>query len=409
MGATAGTLYDQLQVTGAVDLNGATLTLSRAAGYVPSGSTPLVLIANDDIDAVTGTFSGLTEGAFVTFPGDARPMFTISYHGGTGNDVVLNPIVPGQVYVDDSWTGTTVGTTPATSYPAGLIFGYDAFATVQGGLTQVASAGTLTVYGGTYSDSVNVATALAEIVAATNPNVSAQTTVQLDGELTLGVNATFRETDATNLIFAKAVHGTTAGLQTLTITGSNGLTFQAAVGHATTPLASLTAQVGSIGGDGLLTATTLSLTASAVSGDGIGSAAHPLHFAVTNLDTNTSSGNTNQYLSASGTATLAATGLKAGSGTIELDGGTFALGGAGRVADASTLSVASGATFQLNAFDETIGSLTGAGAIVNGSTIAATLTLAQANDTTFSGVLGGSTAVDQNFTLVKAGAGTLTL
>jgi VCBS repeat-containing protein len=83
-GAAPGTGHDQLKVTGAVNLNGA--TLSGSLGFTPASGETFVLINNDGTDPVVGTFAGLAEGAMVTF-GSRR--FFISYHGGDGNDVVL--------------------------------------------------------------------------------------------------------------------------------------------------------------------------------------------------------------------------------------------------------------------------------------------------------------------------------
>jgi uncharacterized repeat protein (TIGR01451 family) len=50
-----------------------------------------VLIANDGGDAITGTFAGLAEGATTTISGQT---FSVSYIGGTGNDVVLTRAAP---------------------------------------------------------------------------------------------------------------------------------------------------------------------------------------------------------------------------------------------------------------------------------------------------------------------------
>ena len=83
-GATAGTEYDQANVTGEVMLNGATLATSL--GYSPAGDDSFTLINNDRGDAVTGTFAGLAEGATFTI---GQTQFTITYVGGDGNDVVL--------------------------------------------------------------------------------------------------------------------------------------------------------------------------------------------------------------------------------------------------------------------------------------------------------------------------------
>ena len=48
-GTAAGTGYDQVMVTGSVNLGGATLTATRASGFVPPNGTPFVLISNDDV------------------------------------------------------------------------------------------------------------------------------------------------------------------------------------------------------------------------------------------------------------------------------------------------------------------------------------------------------------------------
>ncbi|HPM81104.1 MAG TPA: autotransporter-associated beta strand repeat-containing protein, partial [Candidatus Anammoximicrobium sp.] len=96
-GVTAGGLYDQLSVIGPVTLGGtATLDLTGSS-FAPSPGTlqSVTLIANDDVDLVTGTFAGLAEGSPV--PGVPSGTWYITYAGGDGNDVVLNsqPIVNG--------------------------------------------------------------------------------------------------------------------------------------------------------------------------------------------------------------------------------------------------------------------------------------------------------------------------
>lgn len=86
-GTNVGTQYDQLNVTGTVALNNATLALSGA--YVPGDADVFVIINNDSNDAITGTFNGLPEGSTVTINGVDK---VITYVGGDGNDVALvNP------------------------------------------------------------------------------------------------------------------------------------------------------------------------------------------------------------------------------------------------------------------------------------------------------------------------------
>ena len=87
-GTTAGTQYDQLNVTGLVTLTGSNLVIT-VGGTITVGQQ-LTIINNDGSDAVVGMFAGLPEGATVTSGGDT---FSITYVGGTGNDVVLTPLV----------------------------------------------------------------------------------------------------------------------------------------------------------------------------------------------------------------------------------------------------------------------------------------------------------------------------
>lgn len=86
-GTTACSGYDQLNVTGTVDLTGATLTTSLYNNYKPAAGESYTIIKNDGSDAVTGTFSGLAEGATFNLNGY---VFQVTYKGGDGNDVVLS-------------------------------------------------------------------------------------------------------------------------------------------------------------------------------------------------------------------------------------------------------------------------------------------------------------------------------
>jgi hypothetical protein len=86
-GTTAGTQYDQVAVTGAVALGGATLSVSL--GFVPTGGEVFTIIANDAVDPVVGTFAGLPEGSILIANGKS---LRISYAGGDGNDVTLTAL-----------------------------------------------------------------------------------------------------------------------------------------------------------------------------------------------------------------------------------------------------------------------------------------------------------------------------
>ena len=90
---------------GSVDLGGATLNLSFLGGYVHTPGTVYTLVANDDVDPITGTFSGLPEGATLTAGGNR---FRISDVGGTGNDATLRAIATPTVSTNAS-AGVTLG------------------------------------------------------------------------------------------------------------------------------------------------------------------------------------------------------------------------------------------------------------------------------------------------------------
>src|SRR3954451_21150966 len=95
-----GGTSDQLKVIGAVNLGGVNLNASVPAG-APATGEAFTIIDNDGSDAVNGSFSGLPEGASLTISGF---QFTISYHGGDGNDVVLATVASTK-----SWSGAASG------------------------------------------------------------------------------------------------------------------------------------------------------------------------------------------------------------------------------------------------------------------------------------------------------------
>ena len=103
-GMTAGTQLDNVDVTGTVTLNNATLT-GFLGSFVSQVGNEYQIITNDGSDQVVGTFNGLNEGAFLTI---SDQKFQISYKGGTGNDVVLTHVNTNSAFRDRSIT-TLVG------------------------------------------------------------------------------------------------------------------------------------------------------------------------------------------------------------------------------------------------------------------------------------------------------------
>ncbi|MCP9751960.1 choice-of-anchor D domain-containing protein [Ferruginibacter sp. HRS2-29] len=96
------------------------------------------------------------------------------------------------------------------------------------------------------------------------------------------------------------------------------------------------------------------------------------------------------------------------SGATTITSGTIRLGTtAGGIPDASPLSIASGAFFDMNGLSEAVGSIAGAGNIMSTVNTARTLTTGGNNTTTtFSGTLENGASV---LSLIKTGTGTMTL
>jgi hypothetical protein len=97
LGATAGSGYDQLVVTGTVDLDTGH-ALALGGSYAGTAGDKLFVLVNDGSDTITGTFASLDEGDTVSLN---SVDYFISYQGDSvsgaltgGNDVVLYVGVP---------------------------------------------------------------------------------------------------------------------------------------------------------------------------------------------------------------------------------------------------------------------------------------------------------------------------
>jgi fibronectin-binding autotransporter adhesin len=120
-GTTACTGYDQIKVTGAVDVTNGTLNTSLYNGFKPAAGQTYTIISNDAADPVTGTFTGLAEGATFNLNGN---VFKISYKGGDGNDVVLTVVsVPATPNTGFQTIGNPLVTMGITSIAAVSLLG----------------------------------------------------------------------------------------------------------------------------------------------------------------------------------------------------------------------------------------------------------------------------------------------
>jgi hypothetical protein len=129
-----------------------------------SGNTIHTWTLSDPSDIIGSTVGGNRYGWF------ANNEFTFL---AIDNSVRANLAAdPSTVYVDDSWAGTAPGADPDGAGPA-TSFGYDAFDTIQGGVTAVATGGSVNVASGTYpvTATINLNKALTLAGASPQPVV----------------------------------------------------------------------------------------------------------------------------------------------------------------------------------------------------------------------------------------------
>jgi hypothetical protein len=97
------TEYDQMIVTGTVDIAGGTLNVAVAEDYIPSINQEFIIINNDGSDTVTGNFANYEDGDRFEVAGVTYELRT---DGGDGNDVSLTAVaVPAGVGAPDTGVG----------------------------------------------------------------------------------------------------------------------------------------------------------------------------------------------------------------------------------------------------------------------------------------------------------------
>ena len=77
--------------TAAVSLSGAQLVVDTAL-FTPTPASVMTIITNTGANPIAGTFTGLAQGATVVSASNSGTTFTISYTGGSGNDVTLTGV-----------------------------------------------------------------------------------------------------------------------------------------------------------------------------------------------------------------------------------------------------------------------------------------------------------------------------
>jgi autotransporter-associated beta strand protein len=223
-GTSAATQYDNFVVTGNVTLGGATLNLLQSpdSAYTPVPGDVFTIINNDtSVDAVSGTFNGLANGATIVLNGQTLEVY---YVGNDGNDVILAHQTPNTAYVDDSWGALLPGDFIAdadlgTTGNQSAVFGLNAFLTINTALTSLPTNGIVIINGGTYAETVSVTgTRTLEI---TGPDAAQAVTI----DDLANIAGTFLVLEGSStLTFGDADSRTLAGV----ISGSGNLTKQGA-------------------------------------------------------------------------------------------------------------------------------------------------------------------------------------
>ncbi|MCM2371003.1 tail fiber protein [Aporhodopirellula aestuarii] len=191
-GTAAGTgpgFHDQIDVTGTVTIGTNVAFVSTTTGAnTPSAGDELIIIRNDGADAVTGSFSGLAEGATIAdFLGSGLPA-SISYVGGDGNDVVLTvggavsvAVSPDSVFEDGPDNLVYTFTRDNTTGDLTVNFTLSGDAVIDddytvSGATMTGNSGTVTIFDGMDTAMVTI-----------DPSVDS--TVELDEKVVMTIDA----------------------------------------------------------------------------------------------------------------------------------------------------------------------------------------------------------------------------
>ncbi len=431
-GATITQTLGNLTITGAgvitVTPNSGTATNLRFGTFTNSvaGSTLLVT-------APTGTIvSNITTALTNNILGAGRAVF--SDGAGAINWLSQGSTTPFQ------WTGlgTGVGTTPAytgvlTADATALLTtgNYTLLTGSQTQTTGASSINTLKITPTGASQSLDLATFNMTVngILVTGTNAFSINSTLAGGTLVNATDLIIHQYNSGGLTLNAGLTGagmlTKAGTGTLTLgtLNANAMTGAITINAGTLSFSSVTAAAAGSLGNGSTTAVnirdgaTLQYTGATgtISGAATTAGAHTYALTGGNATIEVTTGATTLTLDGavsgaggftkSGTGTLSLNGANTFTGPLIINQGTLSIVAADRIEDTVPVTVASGATFNISAGNETIGSITGAGAILGGGT-ARTLTVGGNNtSTTFSGTLTGAAANVFN----KTGNGTLTV
>ena len=362
-----------------VNVNAGTLALGASDRLADAAAVTVATGATLNTNAFTDTVGALALNGTLAGTG------TLTAATYTLNAATVNANLGAGTLVQASGTSTLSGTAGATTVnvAAGTLALGANDRLADNATVTIASGATLNL--GANSDTVGLV-GIAGTLNGTGTLTAAE--YDLSGAVVngnLGTGNVFQQAGTSTLNGTSGAANVMVTGGTLTLGASNRLADTAAVGVASGATLNLGANTDTVGtltlngtlaGTGTLTATTYTLNAAAV-------------------NANLGAGTLTQ---ASGTSVLSGT---AATTTVAVMAGTLRLGASDRIADTAMLGVASGATFDLASYNETVGTLAGSGTLSLG---AGTLTSGGTNaDYAFSGNVTG--AGD----LTKVGTGTFSL
>ncbi|MFZ4704656.1 MAG: beta strand repeat-containing protein, partial [Bacteroidales bacterium] len=373
LGADGGTINTPLGTTGAgttvtsgaaLDLNGFTLGTNEALTLNGTGISNGGALMNSGTAA---TYSGL-----ITL-GSAS-----SIVGGTGTISISNA---------GTITGATFGLTLGGAQGGTLS---SILGTTSGTLTK-ADAGTWTLSGAsTYTGITTISAGTIKLGAAGS---GANSPLGVIGGLTSVTSGAALDLNGITLVTAEPLTLNGTG-----ISGSGALTNNSATAASYSGLITLGSTGVSIEANaGNINITNASTITGATFGLTLGGAQGGTLTSIL--------GTTSGTLTKADAGTWTLSGANTYTGATTISAGTLKLGAAERIANTSTLTVTG--TFDLAGFSETVAALSGAGIVTSTAAGTLTLTVGDASNTSFSGVIQNGSATSVSFS--KAGAGILTL
>ena len=160
------------------DFTGSTINIHNNKFINMVIDKPFLKIKADMTGSYNATNNYWDSAVLATIQGQVSGLVTVVPYFVDSSLTTLNTVAPSSVYVNTTYTDGSVG---------GHIFGYDAFATIQGGVNAVASGGTINVAPGTYTENltINNPVHLLGPNATTNPNIATRSAEAiLTGQIT---------------------------------------------------------------------------------------------------------------------------------------------------------------------------------------------------------------------------------